>query len=255
MLRKWEHRTHLDQKFICALFITLIICPVLPKCLWLVGDSQTHCFFFKECEIWETQVLVWGLPFCKADGAFWGQLFLSVESRITWYCVWLTLCKKTVLLFEKAHGCVTLRGFGCFLVGVLVFCLSCGCVSASPSGECMLWFVERTGANLGFAPQLAVNVALPKCWFYFLGRAFRFSVGSGLAALAVWVFPRNLQCLPAGLRVSALLEWVLLGFLTHWGEGLWRLKSWGGCFPPAWVELTCGLFRCDLWIICPQVSL
>ena len=59
--------------------------------------------------------------------------------------------------------------------------------------------LEEPGANLGFAPQLAVHVALPKCWFYFLGRAFHFSAGSGLLALAVWVFPRNLQCLPAGL--------------------------------------------------------
>ena len=59
--------------------------------------------------------------------------------------------------------------------------------------------LEEPGANLGFAPQLAVHVALPKCWFYFPGRAFHFSTGSGLVALAVWVFPRNLPCLPAGL--------------------------------------------------------
>lgn len=60
--------------------------------------------------------------------------------------------QKTVLLFEKAHGCVMLRGFGCFVVGVLVFCLSCACVSASPSAECMLWFVGRTWGQPGLCP-------------------------------------------------------------------------------------------------------
>lgn len=163
--------------------------------------------------------------------------------------------QKTVLLFEKPMV-VSCWGFGCFLVGVLVFCLSCGCVSASPSGECMLWFVERTGANLGFAPQLAVKVALPKCWFYFPWESLSFLCSSGLAALAVWVFPRNLQCLPAGLRVSPPWVGSSRGFWPTGGEGLQEAEVMGRVgFPAALVELTCGLFHCDLWIICPQVSL
>ena len=86
--------------YLCPVHHADPVCPVFLKCLWLAGDSQTYCFF-EEYEIWETQVLAWGLPFCKADGAFWGQLFLSVESRIRRYCVWLTPCKKLYCCLKK----------------------------------------------------------------------------------------------------------------------------------------------------------
>lgn len=68
-------------------------------------------------------------------------------------------------------------------------------MAASLSDERTLRFVERTQGQPGLcSTEFEVNVALPKSLFCFLGGAFSFSTSSGLGALAMWIFPENMQC-------------------------------------------------------------